>query len=176
MAFLNDGVKVSVSTIVDAAYQAGFRGNALVIAVAVALGESIGGYADAWNNEGEDSRGLWQINVAPNANPRYRDYDLTDPYVNAGVAYEMSRGGANFTPWTVFTTGAYLGHMAAAGQAAQGAGQMTEPNTSGITIDASGSGGTTAAGVISFYGTPAVKDAKGKVTAPSVTSPWDGPN
>jgi len=35
----------------------------------------------AWNNSGEDSRGLWQINVVEAAHPQYADYNLFDPQV-----------------------------------------------------------------------------------------------
>lgn len=40
----------------------------------------------AWNNDGEDSRGLWQINVGPGAHPDLADYNLFDPQVNAFFA------------------------------------------------------------------------------------------
>jgi hypothetical protein len=38
----------------------------------------------AWNNSGEDSRGLYQINVR--ANPKYADVNLFDPVTNATIA------------------------------------------------------------------------------------------
>jgi hypothetical protein len=38
----------------------------------------------AWNQSGEDSRGIYQINL--DANPRYAGLDLFDPVVNANIA------------------------------------------------------------------------------------------
>ncbi len=40
----------------------------------------------AWNNEAEDSRGLWQINVGPGAHPAYAQHNLFDPQINAYFA------------------------------------------------------------------------------------------
>jgi hypothetical protein len=37
----------------------------------------------AWNNQGEDSRGLWQINVAPGAHPDLKRDNLFDPQINS---------------------------------------------------------------------------------------------
>lgn len=54
-------------------------------AVDVAQLES-GWRTEAWNNDGEDSRGLWQINVAAGAHPNLRDSNLFDPQVNAWYA------------------------------------------------------------------------------------------
>lgn len=51
-------------------------------AVDVARLES--GYNTAAHNiQGEDSRGLWQINVVPEAHPYLRHYNLFDPMLNA---------------------------------------------------------------------------------------------
>lgn len=89
-------------------YAAGWRGDDLVTAVAVALAES-GGRASAHNMDGEDSRGAWQINVGPGANPQYASLDLYNPTTNAAVAYRVwqSGGGRTFRPWTTYTGGAY---------------------------------------------------------------------
>jgi len=54
-------------------------------AVDVAKLES-GWNTGAWNTEGEDSRGLWQINVAPGAHPQLSESNLFDPQVNAYYA------------------------------------------------------------------------------------------
>lgn len=40
----------------------------------------------AWNQQGEDSRGLWQINVAAGAHPDLKRDNLWDPQVNAFYA------------------------------------------------------------------------------------------
>ncbi len=78
--------------------QAGFTPDQAVTWTAIAMAES-GGNADAHNPRGEDSWGLWQINVDPDV----RDNpwgDLTDPVNNARAAYEISRGGTDMRPWT----------------------------------------------------------------------------
>lgn len=81
-------------------YNAGFRGIALDYAVKIAGCES-GFNARAHNTNGEDSRGLFQINVAPGANPQYSKYDLFDPQTNANIAYEIFKKNNNsFVRWT----------------------------------------------------------------------------
>ncbi len=66
-------------------------------AVNVAFEES-GWETGAWNENGEDSRGLWQLNVEPDANPRLAMYNLFDPQLNAYWAYQLwkERG---WQPW-----------------------------------------------------------------------------
>lgn len=54
-------------------------------AVNVAFLES-GFQTAARNISGEDSRGLWQINVAPGAHPELTAWNLFDPQVNAWFA------------------------------------------------------------------------------------------
>lgn len=41
----------------------------------------------AWDQSGEDSRGLWQINVK--AWPQWANWNLFDPTVNAYCAYQV---------------------------------------------------------------------------------------
>ncbi len=96
--------------------QAGFRGDALRTAYAVALAES-GGRPTAHNpnvNTGDNSYGLFQINMLGDMGPaRLRQFglssneDLYDPLTNARVAYLMSGGGRDWSPWTTYTSGAY---------------------------------------------------------------------
>lgn len=89
------------------------------IALAVAMAETGGSLdADAHNTSGEDSRGLWQINVAPNANPQYAGWNLFDPEINAQAAFEISSGGTYWCPWSVYEescgpghTGSYRGYL-----------------------------------------------------------------
>ena len=109
---------------------AGFRGDALTTAYGVVKAES-GGRANAYNPTGmDDSYGLFQINMENNdpRNPgmgdrRNADYlkkyksigytgpeSLKDPYINARIAYDISKGGTNFKPWTTYTSGKYLQH------------------------------------------------------------------
>ncbi len=97
-----------------AARQAGFTGQDLIIAVAVALAES-GGNAHAIGDVTiGGSFGLWQIfcmahpDLIPPSDPDSVAWH--DPYQNARFAYEVS-GGHNWRPWSTYKHGTYLAHM-----------------------------------------------------------------
>jgi len=89
---------------------AGFKGKALKTAWAIAKRES-GGRPEAYNpnrGTGDDSYGLFQINMLGNLGPaRRKQYglkaneDLYDPATNARVAFAMSKGGTDFGAWGV---------------------------------------------------------------------------
>lgn len=108
---------------------AGFTGEGLRTAMAVALAES-GGNARAYNPKGRDlSYGLFQINMLGGMGPeRRKKYGLAsnealfDPATNARVAYALSNGGKNWKPWTTYTSGKYQKYLGkgveVAGQAA----------------------------------------------------------
>jgi len=127
-------VRLSDAQIAGYAKGAGFSGNALVIAVAVALGES-GGRPRAHNPNratGDNSYGLWQINMIDSLGPARRkqfgianNEALFDPATNAKAAYAISNGGKSFSPWSVYTSGKYLSYMPRARSAAG------NPDTSG---------------------------------------------
>lgn len=87
------------------ASQAGFSGNNLIIAVAIALAES-GGNTSAigHNSNGTTDRGLWQIN---SIHTQYDQSRLLEPLYNAQAAFSISGGGTNFVPWVTFTSGKY---------------------------------------------------------------------
>lgn len=105
-----------VSTLKYLIFEAGFRGEALEVAYAVALAES-GGKASAHNDDestGDDSYGLFQINMLGGMGPERRkqyglkaNKDLFHPPTNARIAYEMSEAGKNWQPWSAYTNGAY---------------------------------------------------------------------
>ncbi len=92
------------------AYKAGFRGNDLNTAVAVALAES-GGNTAAYNPEaaagtrpGSGSRGLWQIYGT--VHPEYNNDSAFDPVINAQAAFKVYReAGGRFTPWSTYNAG-----------------------------------------------------------------------
>lgn len=115
---------LSPAAIAGYAQKAGFSGNGLVLAVAVALTES-GGVTNAtgMNRSGSGrqvtsiDRGLWQINNV--YHPEVSDACAYDPACCAQAAYRISRSGTNWTPWTTFTTGAYRTNMSAAMKAVQ---------------------------------------------------------
>lgn len=96
--------------------EAGFRGQALNTAVAIAMAESSGN-AQAKNNS-SNCYGLFQINMSGAMGPdRMRDYhlnsvdDLYNPLTNAKIAYAMSQGGKDWTPWQSYTTGVYQKYL-----------------------------------------------------------------
>lgn len=107
-----------IDTAVDAAYKAGFRGDALRNIVAIAGPES--GYnTEAYNPVGaDDSYGLTQINMEGNLGPARREEfglssneELHDPYTNMTAAYGVSGGGENFSPWTTYVDGKHEGYL-----------------------------------------------------------------
>jgi len=71
-----------------------------VTAASIAMAES-GGNQYATGTVGE--RGYWQINPVNGSLSTY------DPYGNARAAVIMSGDGANWSPWTTYTSGAYAG-------------------------------------------------------------------
>lgn len=129
------------------AKQAGFIGQSAVIAVAVAMGES-GLNPSAMGDTGittatwGPSIGLWQIRSlnAEKGKGTSRDATrLTDPAFNARAAYEISSGGKNWRPWSVYTSGAYLRHMTMARIAVQSPDNIS-PNPNESSGDLSGIG------------------------------------
>lgn len=96
--------------LVDAAIKAGFTGEALLTAVAVALAES-GGNRQAVSPQGAGGVrhwGLWQIN------DRDHTFDKTlifDALYNAKFAFTISKGGRDWTPWTTYRNNAYKTHL-----------------------------------------------------------------
>jgi hypothetical protein len=105
---------LSPAQIAEYAHDAGFRGQDLTVAVAVALAES-GGDPKAHNPvPPDDSYGLWQINMHGGLGPDRRDEfdldsnrELFDPEENAQAAWEISGKGDSFEPWSTYTNGAY---------------------------------------------------------------------
>ena len=101
----------------------GFEESTLRKAWAVAMKESTGNpLAHNGNSStGDNSYGLFQINMIGKLGvARMEKYglssyeDLFDPYVNARIAFEMSRQGTNWVPWGIGpdaynggTTGSY---------------------------------------------------------------------
>ena len=109
---------LTTAQVVGFARQVGFSGPNLPIAVAIAHAES--GFNSAaigdvnLTEPGEKSVGLWQINYRPSrdAGVDYRNPSLTpEPLFNARSAYIISSNGTRFTPWSTFTSGAYLQYM-----------------------------------------------------------------
>ena len=96
-------------SLIDTLKQAGFTGDGLRSAWAIAMRES-GGRADAFNgntNTGDRSWGIFQINTLGSLQGRIKQYglhserDLLNPAINAKVAYQMSKGGTDFGAWAI---------------------------------------------------------------------------
>jgi len=126
--------KLSPEQIAQHARAAGFEGEGLTIAIAVALAES-GGDPRAHNaRPPDDSYGLWQINMLGGMGPeRRRQYgldsnrELFDPRVNAKVANSLSKDGKSWTPWSTYTNGAYRKYLDVARKAARGSRTPSRP-------------------------------------------------
>jgi LysM repeat protein len=80
--------------------QAGGSRAQAVMAAKIAMAES-SGQQYATGAAGE--RGYWQIN------PNHGPLSTYDPLGNARAAVLISGNGTNWTPWTTYTSGAYLG-------------------------------------------------------------------
>jgi TP901 family phage tail tape measure protein len=100
-----DGIGQAAS----AARAAGFRGNDLLTAIAIAGPES--GYRNSARlvTSAEDSRGMWQINTY--AHPWARGLNLADPNVAARAARRVWREAGGFGPWTAFSSGTYRSYL-----------------------------------------------------------------
>lgn len=106
--------KLSASDISTYASTAGFEGDDLDKAVAIALAESSGNpnaLGDTAITPG-GSVGLWQVNLK--YHPEFTADQLRDPQQNANAAFQIYQAAGNqFTPWSTFKTGAYLAYMPA---------------------------------------------------------------
>ncbi len=136
----------SALTAARAASAAGFAGQDLVTAVAVAMGESSLN-AGAFNGTGADqSYGLWQINMQGDKGPERRqafgissNEALYDPGVNARAAmsvYNSQGWGA----WSVHTDGSYRQHLSQAQTAVASLGMSSAVSGDGISDHMSGVG------------------------------------
>lgn len=102
------GGKMNASDISGYAQQAGFTGDDLTVAVAIALAESSGN-PNAVGDNGQ-SIGLWQIYTT--AHPEFNGWNLKDPAVNAQAAFSVYQAAGNsFMPWSTFKSGAYAQYL-----------------------------------------------------------------
>jgi TP901 family phage tail tape measure protein len=58
----------------------------------------------------DDSWGLWQINVLPQANPRFKSWKLTDPDVNARAMSILWKAGGE-KPWSGYPESSISGYL-----------------------------------------------------------------
>ena len=111
------------------ALAAGFSDRDASIMAAIAMAES-GGRSGAHNNNpatGDNSYGLWQVNMLGGMGPQRRrsfgigsNEALFDPAVNAGAARKVFES-QGFGAWSVFKSGAYKQYLPAAMRAQAGA-------------------------------------------------------
>jgi len=80
--------------------EAGGSDTEAVMAASIAMAESSG---EEFATGAAGERGYWQIN------PDHGSLSTYDPLGNAKAAVIISDDGANWTPWTTFTSGAYRG-------------------------------------------------------------------
>ena len=130
---------MDISNIAKTAGLCGFPGdhdeNKIAIATAIAMAES-GGNESAHNsnaNTGDDSYGLWQINMLGSLGPSRRQQfgisrndELLDPCTNAKAMSIVSSGGTNWQPWTMYTNGEYKKHLEAAKKVSNVGGSSSE--------------------------------------------------
>ena len=79
---------------------AGGSSTEAVMAASIAMAESSG---QQYATGGVGERGYWQIN------PDHGSLSTYDPLDNAKSAVIISDDGTNWTPWTTYTSGAYIG-------------------------------------------------------------------
>lgn len=137
---------LSASQLVPIAQRAGWTGQDIVIAVAVALAESGGdtGAVNRANSNGTVDYGLWQINSVHASLLAGGDWSL--PADNAAMAFKVwsdrkAQTGNGWQAWATYTSGKYLVHMPAAQTAA------FNPDDSGLIL-----GSDAPAGGLPVYG------------------------
>jgi len=97
-------VRMTLDQLKNLALAAGFAGQDIAIAAAIAIAES-GGDPNAIGDNGH-SFGLWQINRP--SHPEFDGIDLSVPSANVWAAHSVwKQAGGSFRPWSTFTNGAY---------------------------------------------------------------------
>lgn len=134
----------SAEEIYGFARAAGFSADQATTMTAIALAES-GGNVDAHATSGEDSRGLWQINMAAHK-ATFGSVDLYDPASNAKAAYVVSNKGQDISPWTVTHNGGDARYLAFEEQAQAAAVAYGDPPDLGVWTGTEGYGHPLAAG------------------------------
>ena len=111
--------RLSITQLVSLAKSVGFPDNEAAIMASIAMGES-GGNSNAHNDNpstGDDSYGLWQINMIGTLGPDRRkklglssDAQLKDPVTNARAA-RLIRNEQGLSAWTVYKKGIYKKYL-----------------------------------------------------------------
>lgn len=142
--FANGGTVLSPGQMATLAYQHGVRPkNEAIRMGAIAMRESHGRpWVHNYDPPRDDSWGLWQINVLPQANPRFKSWHLTDPNVNA-KAMSILHKAAGEAPWGGYPESSFSGYLAAA---RRGFGKGT--TGAGITVPLMSRASTTRGGAV----------------------------
>lgn len=107
---LFDGTQYPPSQIAWIARNAGFTGDGLTTAVAIALAESDGyGHALHVDVDCTVDRGMWQISNYYNS--WVTDQQAFDPYQAAQAAYTISGGGTDWHQWATYQNGNYQSYL-----------------------------------------------------------------
>lgn len=147
-------MKRSTSEIYQAARSAGLSIPAATIATAIALAESSGddqilGDTGIQTGEWGPSVGLWQIRTRKEQYGTGGDRDLLALRGNVGrqaqAMRNISAGGTNWAPWTVYTRGTYNQYL---GQAQQAAGVSGGAGVQQLGLPGSGAVGDVASKAI----------------------------
>ena len=107
---------MTIPQVIQVAYNAGFRGQGLITAVAIAYAESglnpiaVNYNKDASGNVTSVDRGLWQINSY--WHPQYTAPDIFNSQSNANAAYAISKQGTNFKPWVTYNKNLHSKYIA----------------------------------------------------------------
>ena len=140
--------QLSIEQVARYALDAGFTGESAAVATAIAMGES-GGRTDArgdttiTTSRWGPSIGLWQIRSlnADRGTGRQRDEIANlNPATNARHAFQISGGGTNWRPWSVYSNGRYRAFLARARMAVANPSATPGPTIS--PADTTGGGGS----------------------------------
>jgi soluble lytic murein transglycosylase-like protein len=128
----------------SAASKAGFSGDDLNIAVAVAFAESGGNPRSHNSTPPDNSYGLMQINMLGGMGPDRRakfnlksNEDLYDPDTNMRVAYGIFKG-SGWKAWTTYTRGTYKKFLTGGDSGGSGGGDAVAATTSANPINGIG--------------------------------------
>lgn len=120
--------KLTAVQIAAYARSAGFSGNNLVIAIAVAFAESTGSTTAL--NKRTKCAGLWQIHpIHQRSHKSWTRSWLYQPGNNAKAAWVISNKGKNWRPWEAYTNGSYRKYLSTARKAAASAGSSAKNPT-----------------------------------------------
>lgn len=131
-----------------------------VTAVAVAIAEHGGGTVSETavnrNTNGSTDTGLWQINsVHQRTHPTWSTAWLKDPKNNAEAMAVVSKGGADWTPWSTYKDGKYRAYLeraeTARGNVSGSGGLGSIPNPLEVVDDVAGAVGNLAQSLGSFF-------------------------